>query len=113
VADAAAEEEVAADAVAAAVVVAAAAVVALAAVLPPPTVAVAAGMEGPWPRVHIKTNFTPPPKPRLWTAKGAFESRRERKARTLPPFLVAKSRVDPRLNLSALSLTPSLSDRVL
>jgi predicted NBD/HSP70 family sugar kinase len=53
VADAAAEEEVAADAVAAAVVVAAAAVVALAAVLPPPTVAVAAGMEGPWPRVHI------------------------------------------------------------
>jgi predicted NBD/HSP70 family sugar kinase len=53
VADAAAQEEVAADAVAAAVVVAAAAVVALAAVLPPPTVAVAAGMEGPWPRVHI------------------------------------------------------------
>jgi len=53
VADAAAEEEVAADAVAAAVVVAAAAVVALAAVLPPPKVAVAAGKEGPWPRVHI------------------------------------------------------------
>jgi len=112
VADAAAEEEVAADAVAAAVVVAAAAVVALAAVLPPPTVAVAAGMEGPWPRVHINDKLHTSAETSTLDGERCLRVETRKKSEDAASVPRSKKSSRPEAELSALSSDLCLSDRV-